>query len=485
MATVASRLARRWNEQGGYRELLVLAVPLILSTGSWSILHFVDRMFLSWYDVDCLAASLPGGVMSFSLSAFFLGTATYANTFVAQYNGAGRPERIGPAVWQSIYWSALATAAMLGAIPFARSIFEFARHDPALIELEAQYFAILCVGSGAMVYSNAVSCFFSGRGKTMTVMWVTVGAVAVNIALDYAWIFGRWGFPEWGMAGAAWATVASVMARSVAFTLLFLLHPEHERFGTRRGWRFDRELFGRLMRFGVPSGVQFMLDVLAFAFFVLLVGRIGARELAASNLSFQVNTLAFMPMIGIGIATSTLVGQRQGERNPQLAEKSAWSALHVAWIYMGTVAFFYVATPRIFLEPFAAKADRDEFAILLEIAVPLLRFVAFYSLFDAACIVFSSALKGAGDTRFAMIWSIAVSWSLMVVPTYFTVQMKEGALIASWWCITIAIFTLGLGFLWRFRGGKWKTMRVIEDASAAAGAAVLAEIPAAEPEVAG
>ncbi|MFH0922372.1 MAG: MATE family efflux transporter, partial [Fibrobacterota bacterium] len=89
----------RWREPGGYREILVMALPLILSTGSWSIFMFVSRMFLSWYSPEALAASVPAGIMEYTVVSLFQGTASYAGTFVAQYYGAGQKHRIGAGVW--------------------------------------------------------------------------------------------------------------------------------------------------------------------------------------------------------------------------------------------------------------------------------------------------------------------------------------------------------------------------------------------------
>ena len=84
----------RWTAPGGYREFLVIAFPMILSTATWSVQHFIDRVFLTWYSTDALAASLPAGMTNFVIVSLFLGTAGYVNTFVAQYVGAGRPTRV-------------------------------------------------------------------------------------------------------------------------------------------------------------------------------------------------------------------------------------------------------------------------------------------------------------------------------------------------------------------------------------------------------
>src|SRR5271169_2838719 len=110
-------LTHRWNAEGGYRQILVIASPLILSTGSWSLQHFVDRMFLAWYSPESLAASTPAGILNYTVMSLFIGTAGYVSTFVAQYHGAGRPERIGPSVWQGIYISAIGAIAMALLIP--------------------------------------------------------------------------------------------------------------------------------------------------------------------------------------------------------------------------------------------------------------------------------------------------------------------------------------------------------------------------------
>ncbi|MDP6175365.1 MAG: MATE family efflux transporter, partial [Rhodospirillales bacterium] len=315
----------RWRREGGYREVLILAGPLILSMGSWSIMHFVDRMFLTWYDAGSLAAALPAGILNFAASSFFIGTAAYVNTFVAQYTGAGHHTRVGPSVWQGIYFSVGAGMLILCLIPVSKPIFAWVGHDPAIQALEVTYFNILCVMGVPGIVTAPLSSFFSGRGATSTVMWVNLTAVAVNILLDYAWIFGRWGFPELGISGAAWATVVAHTVSAALFLGLMVRSRHRKAFHTLSGWRFDPVLFLRLMRFGAPNGIQFLIEISGFTLFILLIGRLGPVPLAATNLAFNINTLAFVPMLGLGIAVSTLVGQYLGRDNPDLAEQCTWS----------------------------------------------------------------------------------------------------------------------------------------------------------------
>ena len=105
---IIRKLQHRWNCESGYREVLVLAIPLILSTRAWTIQHFVDRMFLTWYSPEAIAAAMPAGILNFTVMSFFIGTAGYVSTFVAQYYGAKRYENIGPSIWQGMYLSVMA-----------------------------------------------------------------------------------------------------------------------------------------------------------------------------------------------------------------------------------------------------------------------------------------------------------------------------------------------------------------------------------------
>ncbi len=451
----------RWHEPGGYRDVLRMAAPLILSTGSWSLQIFVDRVFLSWYSRDVLAASLPAGMLHFTFSSLFIGTVAYVNTFVAQYWGADRRDRIGPAVWQGIYVGLASGVLILCLMPFSAHFFEWAGHEPRIRALEAEYFRILCF-MGPGITGVAISSFFSGRGDTRTVMWVNLLATGLNVVLDYAWIFGHWGFPEWGIRGAAWASVVSHLLIPVVFFILMMRPRYRGDFHTLSGWRPESGLLRRLVRFGLPNGVQFMLEILGFSMFILLVGKLGTTALAATSVTFNINTLAFLPMMGLGIAVSTLVGQYLGKDRVDLAERSTWSAVHLSLAYMLVMAAGYVFTPGFFLRPYISGADPETFEKVWEISVVLLRFVAFYCVFDALYIVFSAGVKGAGDTRFVMFASIALGWFVMVLPTYLSVVTFGWGLYFAWVFISLYLVAGGLIFMMRFRGGKWKSMRVIE-----------------------
>ena len=461
--TVIRRLQRRWGAEGGYREFLIIAFPLILSTASWSIQHFIDRVFLTWYSTEALAAALPAGMTNFIFLSFFIGIAQYVNTFVAQYTGAGRPERVGPAIWQGVYLALLSGLLALGLAAVSTPLFELIGHDPTVRQAETVYFRVLCYGIGVHVLSTTASCFFSGRGKTWILLAVNVAVTTLNVVLDYGLIFGRWGLPEWGIRGAAWATNFAGLFSALLFFIL-ILRPSHRReFATLRGWKPEADLFRRLLRFGGPSGLTFMLDILAFSLFILIAGRLGTVELAASNLAFNINTLAFMPLIGCGIAVTTMVGQRLGRNQPEKAEYCTWSGFHLSLFYTISMALAYILLPQLFLLPFSAHAQGADFTAAYAIAVILLRIVAIYCVFDALYMTFTATLKGAGDTRFIMWVSVPLGWALMVVPCFVGQVYFNAGIYALWGFLCFYVVTMALVFYFRFRQGKWKSMRVIEE----------------------
>lgn len=459
-----------WSRPSGGREVLRVAAPLVVSSLSWTVMTFVDRIFLSWVSGTAMSAAFSGSMVWFVVSCIPLGIAMYANTFVAQYFGSGHFDRIGRAVWQSVWISLGLSPLMLATIPLAPFIFGLAGHDEAALAIEVEYFQILCLGAPAMVIAQSAASFYSGRGETWVVMWVDAAAAILNLLLDYCWIFGYAGFPAWGVAGAAWATVVSMCIKAVVYVLLPLQPRHRSKYGTLSGLRFDRELVGRMLYYGGPSGIQMVLDVVGFTVFILLIGRLGAVPRDATTMAFSVSSVAFMPIWGLSNAVGILVGQHLGENRASLAERVTYTGLQLAWIYMAAISALYVLTPGMFLQGFAAEpttTSAADFAAVYALAVVLLRFVAAYNLLDATFMTFVSAIKGAGDTVFVLRISLVLA-ALLASLSYLSVEVWELGVYGCWVLITAWVWIAAIAFYLRFRQGKWQSMRVIEVAAAEA-----------------
>ena len=454
-----------WSRPCGGREVLALALPLVVQTAFWSIMWFIDRMFLAWYSADAMAAALPAGMFFWTMICFPQGIASFVNTFVAQYHGAGRHDRIGLAVKQGIWFGWLMTPLFLVAIPLAPYLFQGAGSTPEIIRQETLYFQTLSLGAGALVISAAMSSFYTGRGLTRVVMLVDVAGSLVNIVLDWVFIFGKLGFPEMGIAGAGLATAIANWSIVLIYWLLMRRSAERCTFGLNVN-TIDWGLIRRLLRFGVPSGLPLLVEAFAFTLLIKQVSAIGSAEAAATSLAFNVNAVAFVPLIGLSIAVSTLVGQKLGENRPELAARATWTALAMGLVYTTLFAVLYTGVPQLFIAAHAAQADPVDFAPVRVLTLELLKFVALYCFFDALQIIFVGALKGAGDTRFILINTLIVSSLALltgkVCERQFAWAQSGSQLWGWWWILTGWIFTLGMVYLARFMQGKWRSMRVIE-----------------------
>ncbi len=453
------------KESKPYRKVLRVSVPLVLSMSSTMIMEFTDRVFLANYSLDAIAAALPAGITAFLLISFFLGTAQYLNVFVAQYSGSGQPQRVGAALWQGIYFSLLSGGALAALSFLAEPLFRLSGHPIEVQVLEVVYFKVLCLGAGILIVGTTLSCFFSGRDHTRLVMIITMIGTLFNIPLDYALINGIWIFPEWGIRGAAIATVMSWSLATLIFTLLVFTRENDRTFKVLTHRALESDLFSRLMRYGLPSAIQFSLDIFAFTFFIFIVGRIGKTQLAATNIVFSINSLAFMPMMGFSLGTSTLVGQALGRNRVAEAIAATKATIHIVLGYIFILLILFLFLPQPLLELFQPRhLALENFAPIISIGIVLLRFVAAYIFFDALYMVCIGVLKGAGDTRFIMLSIGVLSLAIMILPVYIGVEVFGAGLYYAWSCATGFVFFLFATSFWRYRQGRWKNVRVIERA---------------------
>lgn len=448
---------------GGYREVLRVAYPLIISMGSFTVMQFADRMFLSWYSATAIQAALPAGILSFTLICLFMALAGYANTFVAQYHGAGDRMGCSRSTVQGVILAVASWPVMLALMPIGWWLLRVSGHAPPVFEAEMQYFNILMIGSVTAPLGAAFSSFFTGRGDTLTNMYAHVAGNVVNVLLDYAMIFGRWGFPEMGIRGAAWATVIAGFVAPSIFAFLYFRPQMREQYQTTKHLKLDWPLMKRLFQFGFPSAVHLLLDVGSFSLFVLLIGRMGRVALAASNIALAVNGLAFMPLLGFAMAATILVGQYQGRGESAYAERATWTCMKMGWLYMVVIAMTFVFLPHVYFELFTGRgADALDIAEVLPVGRYLLIMMALWGMMDAASLVFSGALKGAGDTRFVMVYSVIIAWGVWLTGEFLIIAVFKLGVIAAWIWLTVYVFLLAIGFFIRFLGGKWKSITILE-----------------------
>ncbi|MDR2488837.1 MAG: MATE family efflux transporter [Desulfovibrio sp.] len=454
---------RRWTEPHGYAEILRVGLPLVAGMASSTVMQFTDRLFLSRYSVDAIAAALPASLASLSLTIALMGVCGYTSVLIAQYVGSGVLHRVGCALWQGI-WIAIIGAVLLGlAWWIAKPGFAWVGHDRVVQELEVVYFRVLTAGGGAALLGATLSGFFSGLGLTRPVMIANTAAAVINIPLDYLLIFGGLGVPPLGVLGAGLATVAGWLVALAILGYLIFIDENEKRYAVFSGYRFEWSMFRRLLRYGLPSGLNFFMEIAGFAWFCFEIGRFGKEAQAASNIAFSVNSVIFLPMLGLNLTVSSLVGQAMGRGRPNEAERVTLNTLHMALTYMLPFAALIAACAGPLMDVFISNDLTDaQLALVREQGMIFLYFIAVYSLVDAANIVYFGALKGAGDTLGILYVLFGGMVFLLILPIA-ALKWLDAATVTHYWLVfTLYVMLLAVAVMFRYYRRAWHSIRVVE-----------------------
>jgi multidrug resistance protein, MATE family len=443
-------------------EIMRVALPMMVSTACTSLALFVDRTFLHFVSDEAMAAGLTGGNLFWVSICLPVGGAAMTGAFIAQYLGAGRQREVGRLVGHMVLLGVLLTPLYPMLIPFVPKLLAIAGHDPTLSAIESTYIRILLFGAGGAVIESALSGFFSGTERTRVIMVANVLSTAINIVLDAILIFGVGGMLEYGVAGAAWATVISIWFKPMFYGYRMMRPVERGLFGLALHGKIDWQLMRHLIFYSFPAGVHYFAESAAFSMILLRIGAAGSEALAATSMAINFNMLAFIPMVGLSVATSVLVGRYLVDQGADMAARVARSAIVLAMIYSGAWAIVYVGFPNALMWVYrTTDASGTSTRQTAEVAAVLLRFVALYCLLDAIQAVLAGALRGAGDTWYVLLSFFIVSTSAVLIG-----WSMEGAIsnqLYWWWVIITAwVWMLAAVMLLRFLSGAWRDKRLVQ-----------------------
>lgn len=455
---------RHFQGPGGINILASIAFPVIVSEASDTAMMFVDRLFLSQLTSSHMAAAMSGGLTCFMFMTFFFGLLGYANAMVAQYYGAGQPRKCPVVIAQALLLLVVFYPLLLACKPLGLKLFQLFGHDPVQLRLESEYFSILLFGGIFSLIRVVLASFFAGIGRTRVIMGANLAAMGVNIVANYVLIFGKWGFPAMGIAGAALGTIAGSAVCALILGVAYSSRRNREEFGIGRGVRFAPAVLRRFLHFGFPSGIEFLLNMAAFNLIVQIFHSYGRDVAAAVTIAFNWDMVSFVPMIGLNVGVTSLVGRYMGSRNPDMAARTAHSGMAFVALYGGILTLLFVFVPGPLVRLFTT--GEGDYQQVVELAVPMLRLAALYVLSDGTYLVFSGAIRGAGDTRWSMAASVVVHWLLAATALVMIGWLRLSPLL-TWTVFVCEVWLLGGIFYWRFRQGRWRTIQVVESAPTA------------------
>ena len=436
---------------------------MVVSQGSFALMIFTDRYFLSQVSPVHMAAALGGGVAAYFSFCFFAGLMAYANAVTAQYLGAGEKHKCPKVVTQGMLMLA-ASAPLLALITWlVAGIFQGMGHDPRQVELERSYYLILMAGVGLTLAKICISSYFAGIGRSRVVMACDAFSLAVNVPLCAAMVFGFGPIPAMGIVGAGISTLIATAAGLLMF-LGFYLAPAHRReFQVGQSLRFQRGIFTRYLRLGLPSGTEMFLNVAAFNLFLLMFQSYGVVQGASAAIVFNWDILSFVPMIGLNIGVMSLVGRYVGAGDMARVNEVIRAGFTIGLGYSGTLAVLFILFRFPMVELF--RPSGGDFAAIRELAAFMMIGLSTYTMADAVILVSGAVMRGAGDTRWLMFTSASLHWAMLVCQ-YFIIRVLDYGPRSSWVVFCLLLFAIALVFLWRLRSDRWRDPRALRAAMA-------------------
>ena len=393
-------------------------------------------------------------MLAWSVVAFGMGTIVIVNTLVSQSYGRRDFESCGKYLWQGIWFGVMYGVALLPLRLIASPLFGLFHQPPQQQMLEAEYYRIVLLTAGIKLVSASIGQFFLGINRPHAVLASAAFGVSVNAFAAWCIVLGHCGFSPHGVSGAAWAQNIGVTCellllvgqalRKPMRTTYYSLHP-----------RLRPKLMRQFLRIGIPSGGQWFSDVLAWSLFCNgVMGLIGPAAMAANTFMLRYMVVSFLPAYGFSVAVTALVGRYIGRGRPDLARRRAHLGMIVAMIYILCCGMIFVTLRKPLIELFSVDPE------VVRIGQKFLMIAAIYEISDAAYILYSGALRGAGDTLVPTLATAGLCWT-MVVLGGFAIAMEKPQWIAGPWVVaTIYGWIMGFWMMRRFLRGRWEAHSV-------------------------
>ena len=440
------------TRQASVGEVFRMALPIILSMLSMSLLGLVDTYFMGWIGPNAQAAVGLGGPSIFSIFSLFLGVISGLTTFVSQYYGAKKYSSCGNILWHTIFLAFVTGLFSLLLLLPLWDLLVFIGINPDFIHETYDYVRIRLMAAPYLFVSFALLSYLRGLGNMKTPAIVSAVTVFVNIPLTYIFTFGCWIVPAFGVAGAAIATIIAQGLELLLYGMVVFNRKNNQLCATRRMVKPILATYKGYLKLSIPIGVSWALEHYGWLVFGGYIGTLSKEQAAANAIIMVFMNIAFMPGLAISIAATTLVGQYVGAQNIHSAEKSAYYSMCMAIACLVSLGFIFM----IFRYPLASAFSTDE--VVIGITANLFYIGAIYQVFDAIGATMAGALRGAGDTRSPMLIQVISIW-LVMIPLVFIMGGRWGV-YGVWGASAVAIAVMGCAYLMRFRSGKWKSMGI-------------------------
>lgn len=440
-----------------YKKNILLAWPVMLSQVGHVLVGVADSAMVGQIGTIPLAAgALANSIFAIPM-VFGMGMAFGMTTPIANADGENKPEKAGSYLKHGLVSNTL-TALLIFLIVYAFSDYSYLLDQEASVtEMAGPYLLIITSSIFPLMLFLTFKQFAEGLSDTRFAMYISLGANAINIGLNYLLIFGHFGFPELGLVGAGYATLIS---RIIMAIIMFVYIFTHTKFKKHlRNWmskQWQRVQFKRLLDIGIPSGLQYTFEISAFATAAILAGQISAESLAAHQIAISLAALSYMAASGLGAAATVRIGNQLGKRDIPNLKKAGNTNFILSIVFMAFCGvFFYVGRdyfPRLYTDDIEVQA----------IAAQLLIIAVIFQISDGVQVVALGALRGMSDVKIPTFITLLSYWILGIGGAWLMGIYWEWGTSGIWYGLALGLTASAIFLYWRF---QWKTKRLLYESN--------------------
>jgi len=435
--------------------LIILAIPMILEMSMEALFAIVDTFFVAKLGAAAVAVvGLTESVIAL-VYAVGIGLSIGATATVARRVGEKDMDGAARTATHAVYLGLIVSVVMgvVGVI-FAENVYRLLGAEQEVIDIGLPFMRLMYGTCGVIVFLFLLNGLFRGAGDAAIALRVLIIANGLNIVLDPMFIFGIGFFPEWGVTGAAVATVIG-RAVGVAYAAWALFGRSNGRLHVRaEHWTFDPKLLWSLLSISGTAIVQFLIGTLSWSGLIRIVAAFGTVAVAGYQIGLRVIVFVILPAVGLANAAATLVGQNLGAGKPERAEKSVWLASGLNAVLLGLAGLFFVLFPDVVVSIFTTDPGVAAYAR------KCLQIVGYGYAFYGLGMVMESAFNGAGDTWTPTYLNLIVFWMFEIPLAYLLANYYGLGPKGVFWAITLAFSLLAVSAALLFKRGKWKLKTV-------------------------
>ncbi|KPU43080.1 multidrug resistance protein NorM [Oxobacter pfennigii] len=445
------------SESGSIRrEILKITIPAFVELVMSTLFGMVDMIMVGQLSPAAIASVGLTNQPFMLLLAVFAAINVGTTTLVAWNIGAGNREKANDVARQTVIINIILGLIMssIGFI-FSRQIIIFMGANADTIGYGTSYFRIVAAGLVFQAVSLGVTAALRGAGETKIPMMYNVGSNLLNVFGNYVLIYGKFGFPEWGVAGAAVSTSLSrLLACFIALYIIFFSKHSRVKINIRSMLKVDTEIIRKMFSIGLPAAIEQFILQSGLMIFARTVSTIGTAGYAAHQIGLNISGLTFAPSMAFGIAATTLVGQNLGANDEEKAKQCGDIVHHISMVIACIMGLIFI----LFSYPMALLYTKD-----LEVAAMagmVLKIMALAQPGQSTQLTLAGALRGAGDTKYPLYASFLGIWVFRVGIAYILVNVLHFGLIGAWVALTLDQYTRSAIIYLRYRSGKWKYIKL-------------------------